>query len=134
MFEFHKKWGEVALGGFQQLPDLLLKSQAKLKLTSNDMLVLMHVTMHWWYADQLPFPATSVIAKRMGMTSRTVQRSLNNLVERGLIAKAVVVTEQGERRGWDPSGLVTRLHQLADGDPVVRLKAARILKVAAHAG
>jgi len=122
MHEVRKKWGLAALGGFQQVPDLLLKHQAKLGLTSNDMVVLLHVTMHWWFADRLPFPATTVIAKRMGMAARTVQRSLNHLVKLRLISKVAINTEQGERRAWNPSGLVARLQHLAQGDPVVRLK------------
>ena len=40
------KWG-LALDGGQVLPDLLLKHQRDLKLTTTDMVVLLNLTMAW---------------------------------------------------------------------------------------
>ena len=57
-----EKWGEAGKGGFQLLPDILFKKQVELGLSPTDMLVLMNLTMHWWYAHQRPFPPTSTIA------------------------------------------------------------------------
>ena len=51
-----EKWGEAGKGGFQLLPDILFKKQVELGLSPTDMLVLMNLTMHWWYAHQRPFP------------------------------------------------------------------------------
>jgi hypothetical protein len=62
---------------FQIVPDLLLKNQKTLGLNATEMVVLLNVLMHWWHRDQKPFPRSTTIAKRMGITVRTVQRALN---------------------------------------------------------
>ena len=56
-----EKWGAAALGGFQTVPDLLLRHQNTLKITSAEMVVLLNVLMHWWYRDQMPFPRPTTI-------------------------------------------------------------------------
>ena len=43
--------------------------------------------MHWWYRDQMPFPRPTTIARRMGVTVRTVQRALLGLQALGLLTK-----------------------------------------------
>ena len=92
------KWGEAAFGGFQMVPDLLLKKQVELGLSATDMLVLLNITMHWWYAEQRPFPRVSTVAERMGVDPRTVQRSMRKLVDLGLLDKVTEVTDEGEQR------------------------------------
>ncbi len=74
-----KKWGVALDGGFQILPDLLLRCQRELDLTTNDVVVLLNLTMAWWERDRLPFPRTATIARRMDISERTVQRSINRL-------------------------------------------------------
>ncbi len=112
------KWGEAANAGFQSIPDVLLKNQAKLGLTPTDMLVLMNITMHWWYPTQLPFPRSKTIAGRMGVEVRTVQRALATLKKLGLLVKVMEPSAEGvEREVCDLSGLVKRLGGLAKHDP-----------------
>ena len=69
------------------MPDLLLRHQADLELTATDLVVLINLTLHWWYPDQRPFPRSSTIAKRMGIDRRSVQRSLAKLNEKRLVEK-----------------------------------------------
>jgi hypothetical protein len=109
----HEKWGDAALGGFQTVPDVLLKNQKTLKISSAEMVVLLNVLMHWWYRDQMPFPRPTTISRRMGVTVRTVQRSLLDLQAAGLLAKA-----KGPDGGAviDPTPLVKRLGELAKTD------------------
>jgi len=111
------KWREAALGGFQVLPDILFKKQVDLDLTATDMMVLINVTMHWWYKDQRPFPRTTTVAKRMGVDPRTVQRSLQKLVDRGLVARVDEVKDGETRQVIDLQGLVDRLSELVLDDP-----------------
>jgi hypothetical protein len=112
------KWGEAASKGFQLVPDLLLKNQAKLELTPTDVVVLLNVLMHWWYADQRPFPRSTSIAARMEVQPRTVQRSLARLDELGLVKRVTEVSSDGEERQvCDPSGLKARLIEFAKTDP-----------------
>jgi predicted transcriptional regulator len=108
------KWGEAASAGFQLVPDLLLKNQASLELTSTDMLVLLNVLMHWWYRDQRPFPRSTTIAARMNVEPRTVQRSLAKLEDLGLMHRVTEELPDGEeRRVCDPAGLKRKLEELA---------------------
>ena len=93
-----EKWGDAAEAGFQTLPDILLKKQVELGLSATDMLTLINITMHWWYRAKLPFPRSSTIAERMGIDTRTVQRSLRKLVALGLIQKEAETQEDGTTR------------------------------------
>jgi predicted transcriptional regulator len=122
-----EKWGEAAHAGFQLLPDLLLKKQRELGLSATDVLVLINMTMHWWYVQQRPFPRTSTIADRMGVDPRTVQRSIDKLVKLKLVEKVREKTADGSKHGvYDLRGLVERLSQYAvrDRDMVRPRKAA----------
>lgn len=112
------KWGEAATAGFQLVPDVLLRNQAKLELTATDTVVLLNVLMHWWYADKRPFPRSTSIAARMDVQPRTVQRSLARLHELGLVKRVTEELPDGEERQvCDPSGLKQRLIELAKADP-----------------
>jgi hypothetical protein len=109
----YQKWGESLDAGFQILPDVLLKNQHKLGLSATDLVVLINLTMQWWYRERLPFPKSATIAKRMGASVRTVQRSLNRLEKLALVGKVPL----DQRRAFDPSALVERLIVIAQHDP-----------------
>ena len=111
------KWRHAALGGFQVIPDILFKKQAELDLSATDMLVLINVTMHWWYRDQRPFPRTTTVANRMGVDSRTVQRSLQKLMDLGLVARVEEEKDGETRQVIDLEGLVSRLSDYVKDDP-----------------
>ncbi|MBF0168020.1 MAG: helix-turn-helix domain-containing protein [Alphaproteobacteria bacterium] len=112
------KWHEAAEAGFQIVPDVLLKNQAELGLSATDLVVLLNLTMHWWYKEQRPFPRSTTIARRMGVDVRTIQRSLVKLRERRLINQVVEQTPGGEERQvCDLSGLQQQLSEIAKTDP-----------------
>jgi predicted transcriptional regulator len=97
---------------------VLLKNQHKLDLTATELLVLINLLSFWWYADALPFPRVATLAKRMNVTPRTVQRCLQKLVDKGLLAKKRDIGKDGmEREVLDPDGLVGTLKQMAMNDP-----------------
>lgn len=91
------KWqGAVTAGsGFVALPMALLRLQTKLKLSATDMLVLTNLLAHWWHPDKAVFPRSTTIAKRMGVTERTVQRSTQKMLDLGLIGRDFL--EDGRR-------------------------------------
>ncbi len=62
----------------------LLRLQTQYGLTATDMMVLINLIAHWWDARPV-YPRTTTIAKRMGVTKRTVQRSLQALIKKGLL-------------------------------------------------
>jgi DNA replication protein DnaD len=114
-----KKWGTALDGGFQVLPDLLLRHQRELKLSANDLVVLIHLTMAWWVQDRHPFPRTSTIARRMDTSERTVQRAITRLRKLKLIYKTTHSEASGlDRPAFDLSPLATRLQELALTDPL----------------
>jgi hypothetical protein len=110
-----EKWGQAAKAGFQIVPNVLLRTQEKLELDSVDVVVLLNLTLHWWGPNNLPFPPANVIAKRMGVSKRTVERHLAGLEAKGYLKKDVpFVNEEGHHlHGFDLSGLVEKLGTLA---------------------
>lgn len=112
-----EKWGEAARGGFQIVPDIVLKKQSELGLSATEMLVLLNITSHWWYAEQRPFPRAGTIATRMGVDQRTVQRALKRLEDLGLVRREVEKGKDGrERTVCDLTGLVAKLEKLVETD------------------
>lgn len=117
-----RKWGEAARGGFQLLPDVLLKSQAVLGLSAAEMVVLINLTMHWWYPDQHPYPRSTTIAQRMGVDVRTVQRALARLAELDLIERVKVADGAADSAQINLSGLVSKLDKLVRDDPTYQFR------------
>lgn len=114
------KWGPAVTSGrngYQVLPDSLVRNQKKLGLTCTDMVVLVNILMHWWEKEpeKMPHPRPEQIAKRIGASSRTVQRCIGRLCKAGLLKW--MPPEKGDEglsvRRFDVSGLVQTLHQLA---------------------
>src|SRR5690242_18577325 len=81
------KWGEARLAGFQAVPDVLFIKQQALGLDPLDVVVLLNLTLFWWFRDQPPFPRSSIIARRMGVSARTVQRVFKKLERLGYIRR-----------------------------------------------
>lgn len=124
------KWGSALDGGFQIIPDLILRHQLSLKLTANDLIVLLHLTMAWWEADRPPYPRASTIARRMGTSERTVQRSISSLGKKHLFRKLKVRDGKGEwRQAFDLTPLANRLKEIAATDLITERR--RMLKVGA---
>ena len=109
----YAKYREAAVAGFQPVPDLLLKHQSTLGLSPTNLVVLLNVLLHWWYPEQKPFPRSTTIAKRMGVSPRAVQRSLQQLQHLGLLTRAKSVDGP---TCLDPEPLVAKLEELAKGD------------------
>ncbi|MGL4094379.1 helix-turn-helix domain-containing protein [Agrobacterium cavarae] len=86
---------------------------------------MIHIRERRWYAEQKPFPRSTVIAKRMGVEPRTVQRSLKKLSDLGLVQRYKEAFVDEERVVCDLSGLVQRLAVYAQADPDYQLRASR---------
>jgi hypothetical protein len=119
------KWGEAARGGFQAVPDVLFKNQNELGISATDMVVLLNILMHWWYRELKPYPRVTTIARRMGSTVRTVQRSIQTLEEKGLLTR-----KRREGDGLptlDPAPLVEKLQELVKKDPDYMARVGRLV-------
>ncbi|MDE0001159.1 MAG: helix-turn-helix domain-containing protein [Rhodospirillaceae bacterium] len=109
----YAKYRDAAVAGFQAVPNVLLKHQDSLGLSTTDLVVLLNVLMHWWYPEQKPFPRSTTIAKRMGLSQRAVQRALQQLQERELLVRER--SEDGSAC-LNPEPLVAKLEQFARDD------------------
>jgi DNA-binding HxlR family transcriptional regulator len=117
-----ERWGEAADAGFIPFPNALVRAQATLELTANDMVVILNILLHWWHRDRLPHPRSTAIAKRSGLGHRTVQRSLSNLERQGLIAR--VRGPKGKAQ-YDLTGLRDALARQARRDVWYRPEVVR---------
>jgi len=73
--------------GYTVVPSLLLRAQAKLDLTPEQLNVLLQLAEHWWEADKEPYPSKETLARRMHKSPRQVQRYLTQLEDAGFIQR-----------------------------------------------
>ena len=87
-FELKEKWGENSLIlGFTQIPTTLIYAQKELGLSSIEINILLNLLTHWWKKEEFPYPSQAGIAYRMGVSTRTVQRTLAGLETKGFITR-----------------------------------------------
>jgi hypothetical protein len=106
------KWGTSLVSGFQVIPNVLVRAQAHLGLDAVDVVVLLNMNMHWWKMGEFPFPRPTIIAKRMGISKRTVERRIEKLVKAGLLERVPLHGDDNLRR-YRLDGLVRRLSDAA---------------------
>lgn len=92
MSDIVDKWGQdVAERGFAQIPNYFLLINQFLdegsRLSPVEILVLVQLIGSWWKKNDLPFPSMSTLARRIGVSSRQIQRAVNRLEELGLIKR-----------------------------------------------
>ena len=116
-----QKWGNALLAGFQAVPNILVLEHKQMKLDPVDVLILLNLNMHWWSANDHPYPKASLIAERVGVTKRTIERRLKTLEKKKLIERLPV-----EMRGRTPvrrfrlAGLVEELSKRAEKNVAAR--------------
>jgi hypothetical protein len=106
------KWGVVSDPGFLTLPYVLLLHQIALGLSSENLNVLLNVIAHWHAKGRMPYPHSATIAKRMGASQRTVQRSLSWLCKNGFMAK-VPKRRSSDTQAYDMEPLKEKLKPFA---------------------
>lgn len=110
-----EKWGSALDGGFQVIPNVLLQAQSRLQLDAMDIVILLNLNLHWWGKDTLPYPPPALIARRMGVSRRTIERRVSRLQQQGWLKRlpATGTDAQPKIRKYDLSGLVERLQKAA---------------------
>ena len=110
-----KKWGKDVMAlGFCIVPSLLLRAQNRLGLNPTQLAILIQLADFWWDRDRKPFPSKALLAERLGLSPRQVQRYIADLETAGLVERI----ERRARHGgkltnlYDFSGLVQRLKKL----------------------
>jgi DNA-binding HxlR family transcriptional regulator len=111
-----KKWGDECISaGYQIFPDVLLKCQRFMDLEAIDVVILLNITMQWWKFDELPYPRPSALARRMAVSTRTVERRIAKLQKLGLLVRRTSEEVRGKTvRKYDLSGLVKELKKYAE--------------------
>ncbi len=89
------------------MPNVLLRAQQKLELDAVDVVILMNLSLHWWSADNLPSPSPRILANRMGVSKRTIERRLGDLERREFLQR--LPSGEGIQRKYDLGGLVKKL-------------------------
>jgi len=114
-YKIEDKWGKETLKlGFIPFPTSLLFAQQELGLSSIEINILLNLLVHWWETKQYPFPSQQAIAHRMGISTRTVQRTLAGLEMKGLIKRLRTSRDNEKYKGrniYDLSPLVTVLEE-----------------------
>ena len=111
-----QKWGVdvMAAAGFCILPSLLFRAQHRLGLKSTHLAVILQLADFWWHDDKLPFPKKQLLAERLGLKEKQVQRLIRDLQDRGYVKRNVRKTPHGQTsNSYDLSGLVRKLKELA---------------------
>jgi hypothetical protein len=109
------KWSpQVLKFGYTALPNLLLRAQAKLKITPSQFNVLAQLAEHWWDAHEYPFPAKDRIAVRLKKSPRQVQRYITQLEKAGHIARIKRFSGRKAQtsNGYSFDGLIKKLKAL----------------------
>ena len=110
-YPIQEKFGDALLLGFTVVPAILLREQHTLRLNDGEMLLAMHLLLAWWEKDRLPYTKPTTIARRMGVTARTVQRHMKGLEDKGFLLR-VIDPEDSAKASFDLAPLVSRLQDL----------------------
>ena len=110
-----KKWGKGVIAlGFSIVPSLLLQAQRRLGLSPTQLAVLMQLCDFWWDGERKPYPSKAMLAGRLGLSPRQVQRHIAELETAGLVKRVERRASHGGRKtnSYDLDGLVKRLREL----------------------
>lgn len=103
---FEKKWSKPVLsGGFTQIPNDLIRSQAQLGLSSYDTSVLFHIL-----SVGKGFASAKTISLSQGIAIGTVRKSFRKLKKLGYV---VYIDEEGSAHRFNVKGLIDRVNEIA---------------------
>lgn len=86
--DLKKKWSSPVIDkGFTVVPDLLLKYQNRLELSTTEFNVLIQLLSHWWKSDSLAWPSVMTLSKRIGIGRRAIQNNLSRLEQKELVIR-----------------------------------------------
>ena len=112
----HKKWGKQVIDqGFCIIPSILFRAQERIGIDPNQLNVLLQICDYWWDHKRRPYISKETIAKRVGLSARSVQRHMAELEKAGLLRRVERRATNGGRQAneFDLSGLVEKLKKIA---------------------
>lgn len=89
-YRFNDKWDkEIGEYGFTMVPNALLIHLQELGLTPSEFLLLINIESYRWNNRKLPYPSVETLAKRTGLTTRTVTRLVTSLEKDRKVIKRI---------------------------------------------
>ncbi|WP_116087758.1 helix-turn-helix domain-containing protein [Tropicimonas sp. IMCC34011] len=110
-----QKWGKKVMDlGFCIIPSLLLRGQQRLGLNARQLAVLLQLCDFWWDEARKPHPGKKLLAERLDMSERQVQRIIAELEQAGYVQRIPRSAPHGGKQTnyYDLSGLVKKLQAL----------------------
>lgn len=107
---FEEIWGASINGGFTSIPNILIEHQRSLGITTTQMCTLVVLMKYLWSSEEKTPPTYDRISASIGITKPTVRRSINRLVELGLLKKTQTAFSINQ---YDLSGLVDAVQKLS---------------------
>lgn len=112
-----EKWSEMALTmGWTAIPNALFFMQKPLGLSPINFNVLLNLFSHWWESGSWPYPSQKGLASRIGVSVRTIQRSLDELVDKKLITRKPTMRNHPRYKGrniYDLTPLIQYIELMA---------------------
>ena len=115
-----EKWTESALEmGWTAIPTSLFFMQTQLGLTPTEFNVLLNIVIHWWGKDDKIYPSQEGIASRIGISKRTVQRTIDQLVEKNCLY-VTPTKRRGKYKGRNLYSLSPLIQNLEISTPIIK--------------
>ncbi len=108
-------WGKAVYGnGYGAIPSILIQGQRGLRITPMQMNILIQLLGYWHEPTRKPFPSKKDLAKRMGVTDKTIQTNIRELEQAGYVMREQRKTSAGD---WNTNiyhldGLVAKIKAL----------------------
>ena len=102
---------EVIALGFCIVPSLLLRAQNRLNRNPTQLAAFLQLCDFWWERERKPYPSKEVLAERLSLSPRQVQRCIAELETAGLVQRIQKRASHGGKLTnlYDLGGLVERL-------------------------
>lgn len=100
--------------GYTALPNILLRSQAALEISTTQFNIIAHLLSYWIDPQRPPYPSKAELAKRMNITPDTLRINIAKLENRGFIKREQRKTQFGDYGAnfYHLDGLIAKLRKL----------------------
>lgn len=108
---FDEKWSKkIGKHGHTMIPNLLIWYSGHLGITAPEFMVLASLESYRW-DTRYPFPSVETLAMNMGVTPRTITRTITSLVKKGYVKRGKHHAQLNE---YDIEPLIVILDELAN--------------------
>lgn len=111
-------WSEELVEGigFTPIPAIILERQEALGLDSVDLNIILQIAFHWRERERLPYPSKALLAQRIGISTRTIQRRIAALESHGFIERRARTHRNGgnDSNEYSLSGLIEKARPFAN--------------------